>query len=91
MIDVKQVRARIHQYLESVGWVPRDADGSDYSFMGEPSGYRFKVGTKLGEVTITSWYGSKPTGLVRINTDQQIPQAESWILSRARATEPVVE
>lgn len=65
-VGVKQVC----QALNQLGFVPRDADGSDYQ-RGDDQHIRFKVGTSYGEVAVQVVVDNKHVDVIRfLNLEQ---------------------
>lgn len=54
MIDVQAMRTDVVNFLTANGYMPRDADGTDFEHHQAtfPARLRFKVGTVRGEVTV---------------------------------------
>lgn len=71
MINVPNVRRRIVSELAEWGWIPRDADGTDFAHPDNRNGLRFKIGTSYGEVAVTVWMGSQQMLAVRTIRDDQ--------------------
>lgn len=78
LINEEAAATKIHEYLREFGFVPRDADGSDFQ-RGTDDTLRFKVGTVYGEVTISSWGRKEQINAVRVLRDEQVVGARSWI------------
>lgn len=60
--------AMINRHLDTLGFTPRDSDGSDYQ-RGEDNTLRFKTGAAMGEIT---------TQVVIDNQHQTPIRATSW-------------
>lgn len=80
-INVQSMRDRVITHLATRGFLPRDADGTDFAKV--DSTIRFKVGTSYGEVAVTTWSGSVRVGpAVRINADAHfhdfVAHVEEW-------------
>lgn len=71
-IDTAKVCKKTHDHLRSLGFSPRDADGSD---LGHPNSLlRFKVGTAYSEVSATVWKGIRQIAVCRVSDSTKVEE-----------------
>lgn len=79
--DIAAAVRTINEFLPTLGFEPRDADGNDFQ-RGADKDLRFKTGTSYGEVAIQIVHKghANPRETIRILTDRQVEKAKVQIV-----------
>lgn len=82
-LDVARAIALVNNNLNDLGWVPRDADGSDFACPDYDVALRFKTGGSYGEVTTLVMVDNKQVEALRATSwagiDRMLLAIRGWI------------